>query len=80
MLQEFGLAMAFWGDALAALVHVWNHCPTAALDSATPYELWHGRKPNVSENTCESGDPLPMCMYRKTSELGCTLTMISVPL
>jgi hypothetical protein len=33
MLQESGLAMAFWGEALAALVHVWNHCPTAALDS-----------------------------------------------
>jgi len=23
-------------------------CPTAALDSATPYELWNGRKPDVS--------------------------------
>jgi len=48
MLQESGLAMAFWGEALAALVHVWNHCPTAALDSATSYELWNGHKPDVS--------------------------------
>jgi transposase InsO family protein len=48
MLQESGLAMAFWGEALAALVHVWNRCPTAALDSVTPYELWNGRKPDVS--------------------------------
>ena len=31
---------AFWGDALAALVHVWNRCPTDAVDGATPYELW----------------------------------------
>jgi hypothetical protein len=40
--------MAFWSEALAAVVHVWNHCPTAALDSVTPYELWNGQKPDVS--------------------------------
>ena len=48
MLAESGLAMAFWGEALAALVHVWNQCPTAAVDNATPFKLWHGRKPDVS--------------------------------
>ena len=48
MLAESGLAMAFWGKALAALVHVWNQCPTAAVDDATPFKLWHGCKPNVS--------------------------------
>ena len=39
--------MAFWGEALATLVHVWIQCPTAALDNATPYKLWHGCKPDV---------------------------------
>jgi hypothetical protein len=48
MMNESGLAMVFWGEALAALVHVWNRCPTAALDNATPYELWNRRKPDVS--------------------------------
>ena len=48
MLAESGLAMAFWGKALATLVHVWNQCPTAALDNATPCELWHGYKPDMS--------------------------------
>jgi transposase InsO family protein len=48
MLDESGLAKSFWGDCLAALVHVWNRCPTEAVKSATPYELWHGRKPDVS--------------------------------
>jgi len=48
MLKESRPAMAFWEEALAVLVHVWNCCPTAALDSAPPYELWNGRKPNVS--------------------------------
>ena len=39
--------MAFWGKALTTLVHVWNQCPTVALDNAIPYELWHGCKPDV---------------------------------
>jgi len=49
MLDESGLAMAFWGEALTALVHVWNRCPTIAVDDATPYELlWHDHKPDIS--------------------------------
>ncbi|KAI6011932.1 hypothetical protein PISMIDRAFT_117620 [Pisolithus microcarpus 441] len=50
MLDKSGLAKSFWGEALAALVHVWIRCPTDAehVDGATPYELWHGRKPDVS--------------------------------
>ena len=48
MLAESGLAMTFWDKKLATLVHVWNRCPTAALDNATPYELWHGHKPDMS--------------------------------
>jgi len=47
MIQESCLAKAFWGEALAMLVHVWNCCPTAALHNATPYELWHGCKPDL---------------------------------
>ena len=48
MLKESGLVMAFWGEALAVLIHVWNRCPTAALDNTTPYKLWNGHKPDVS--------------------------------
>ena len=29
-------------------VHLLNRSPTSALDSKTPYEAWHGRKPAVS--------------------------------
>ena len=39
MLDESGLAMAFWGEALAAFIHVWNRCLTVAVDNATPYQL-----------------------------------------
>ena len=48
MLAESGLTMAFWGKALTTLVRVWNWCPTAALDNAIPYKLWHGHNPDVS--------------------------------
>jgi len=48
MLDESGLPKSFWGECLAALIHVWNRCPTEAIRSATPYELWHERKPDVS--------------------------------
>jgi len=32
----------------SAFVHIWNRCPTDAVDGATPYELWYGDKPDVS--------------------------------
>ena len=49
MLAESGLPSSFWGEALASYVHVWNRLPTTAIPGATtPYELWHGTKPDVS--------------------------------
>ena len=41
-------AKAFWGEALGALVHVWNRCPIDAVKNATPYQLWNGTKPDAS--------------------------------
>jgi len=49
MLAESGLPLSFWGEALASFVHVSNCLPTASiLKQTTPYELWHGRKPDVA--------------------------------
>jgi hypothetical protein len=48
MLDKSRLPKAFWGEGLAALVHVWNRCPMDAVKGATPYQLWNGRKPDVS--------------------------------
>ena len=48
MLYEAGLPPSFLGEAINAYVHIWNQCPTASLSDITPYELWHKRKPNVS--------------------------------
>ena len=33
---------------MVSAVYILNRSPTKALDSRTPYEAWHGRKPTVS--------------------------------
>jgi hypothetical protein len=49
MLVEANLPVQFWWHALMSAIHVDNRCPTSALDgNLTPYEVWHGRKPDVS--------------------------------
>lgn len=37
-----------WGEAVSHAVYVLNRLSTKALKNATPYELWIGRKPQVS--------------------------------
>ena len=48
MLAESGLPQTFWGKAVLSLVHILNRSFTSACSDATPYELWYGRKPDVS--------------------------------
>ena len=47
MLEESGLSKRYWGECLAALVHVLNCCPTSIVTDSTPYEIWHKKKPDV---------------------------------
>jgi hypothetical protein len=48
MLVEAKLPPSYWEECAAAMVHVWNRLPTAALPHMTPYEAWYKRKPDVS--------------------------------
>ena len=48
MLYESGMALSFWGEALAAFVHVHNRITTSALPDSTPHESFLGNKPDVS--------------------------------
>ncbi|VEN40759.1 unnamed protein product [Callosobruchus maculatus] len=41
------LGKEFWGEAVLTAVHLINRSPTSCL-SVTPYEMWHGKRPNVS--------------------------------
>ena len=48
MLHQAGLPLSFWGEALAAFIHVWNRTPTSAVPGKTPWETFYGTKPDVS--------------------------------
>lgn len=48
MLVAGELPKMFWGDAIFAATYLINRSPTNSLNSKTPYELWFGRKPDLS--------------------------------
>src|SRR5688572_8497453 len=48
MLSQARLPPSFWGRCLATQVKVWNCLPTTSLPGKTPYEAWHGKKPDLS--------------------------------
>ncbi|KAJ9566522.1 hypothetical protein OSB04_002488 [Centaurea solstitialis] len=41
------LPISFWGHALETAAHILNRAPTKSVEK-TPYELWKGKKPNIS--------------------------------
>jgi len=48
MLHQAGLPLSFWGEALAAFIHVWNRTPTSTVPGKTPWQTFFGIKPDVS--------------------------------
>jgi hypothetical protein len=48
LLKQRGMPVVFWGEAVVMAVYILNRSPTKALNSRTPYEAWHARKPAVS--------------------------------
>ncbi|EJD51552.1 hypothetical protein AURDEDRAFT_23077, partial [Auricularia subglabra TFB-10046 SS5] len=49
MLTEAALPAAFWPYAVEAYTYVHNRTCTSALEpTKTPFEIWYGRKPDVS--------------------------------
>lgn len=48
LLKGSNLPTEFWAEAVATSVYLINCCPTQAVEDKTPYEMWHGEKPNVS--------------------------------
>ena len=43
-----GLPTGFWGDAVLYVIYIRNRCLTTVDKIKTPYELWTGKRPNVS--------------------------------
>ena len=48
MLKDSGLPAFLWPEATAHAVHLINMAPTKSR-SVTPYELWHGKKPDLRD-------------------------------
>ena len=47
MLHHANLSDYFWPLALQAATYVRNRCPTTAVPHMTPYQAWHGRRPDL---------------------------------
>ncbi|KAJ9552730.1 hypothetical protein OSB04_016775 [Centaurea solstitialis] len=47
MMCHSTLPISFWGHALETAAHILNRAPTKSVEK-TPYELWKGKKPNIS--------------------------------
>jgi hypothetical protein len=49
MLHRVGYPLELWGEAALTACYIANRLPTSALESGmTPFEAWHGYKPDVS--------------------------------
>ena len=48
MLEHRELPRSLWAEAASTAVHIINRAPTAALQKTTPYEVYFGKKPDVS--------------------------------
>ena len=47
MVKSKLLPNGFWLEAVMCAAYILSTCPTKALQSITPYEAWHGRKPSI---------------------------------
>lgn len=47
LLKAMAVPGPFWGEAVKTAVYLLNRAPSRSLNGVTPYEAWHGRKPNV---------------------------------
>ena len=46
-MAQANIPISYWGDAFLTATYVLNRVPSKSVTS-TPYELWTGRKPNLS--------------------------------
>uniref|UniRef100_A0ACD6AP94 Uncharacterized protein n=1 Tax=Avena sativa TaxID=4498 RepID=A0ACD6AP94_AVESA len=47
MLKDKRVPNLFWGEAVLTAVFILNWCFTRSVNGMTPYEAWHGKKPDV---------------------------------
>jgi hypothetical protein len=74
LLHQAKLPKYFWAEASKTSVYTLNRCITKGNGGKTPYEMWHGTKPNISHMRifgCEAYAKisLPQDALSETSEL-----------
>jgi len=47
LLIQSGLPNFFWAEAIMTANFIRNRCSSKSLDSKTPYEMWHGKRPRM---------------------------------
>ena len=48
MLTHAGLPNGYWAEAVSTAAYIRNRVATSALPEKTPFEMWYGKKPEVS--------------------------------
>ena len=48
MLAHAGMPNGYWAEAVSTAAYLRNRVTTSALHDKTPFELWYGKRPNVS--------------------------------
>lgn len=48
LMKAMAVPAKFWGEAVSTAVYLLNRLPTKSVDGQTPFEVWHGYKPDVS--------------------------------
>jgi transposase InsO family protein len=73
MLHCVGYPLELWGEAALTAYYITNRLPTSALSGMTPFEAWHGYKPDVSHLRrwgCIAYAHIPEELHKKLDQKG----------
>lgn len=48
LLFDSELGKEMWGEAIYCATYIINRLPSESLENKTPYEKWHGKRPNIA--------------------------------
>ena len=71
MVKSQLLPNGFCLEAAMCAAYILNKCPTKALQSITPYEAWHGKKPSIGHlcvSSCLAYALVPMQQCQKLDD------------
>ena len=69
MMEAKGLAANLWGDAMNVSSHIQNRVPHSFVKGKTPFEVYFGHKPNVSNFKVFGSTAWARIMHDKRKDL-----------